>query len=77
MPFGELVVLATKAHIYVNSVVELDVMAVTRGHEVGVVKDIIDRYEDANTQYQEAVPHFRSGATLDHKTKMQLIAHMV
>lgn len=77
MPFGELVVLATKAYIYVNLIVRIEQIAISRGHEVGILRDIVEKYEDANATYSESIQHFRGGATLDQKTKMQLIAMMV
>lgn len=77
MPFAQLVVLATKAYIYTKLIIRIDEIAIRNGHEVGILKDIIERYEDANATYVETIPHFRSGSTLDQKTKLQLIAMMV
>ena len=77
MPFSRLVTWAVKAYIHNFLVVKLNTMEVTRGHEVGVVKDIIDDYKDANEQYEETLLNFRSGSMLDHKQKMFLISHML
>ena len=77
IPFSKLVVLATKAYIYNNSITTLETIAVQRGYDWGPIKDIIDGYSDANAEYEEERMHFRSGATLDQKTKAHLLSMMV
>ncbi len=77
MPFSELVILATKAHIFNKLVIAINHMEVTRGKEIGVVKDIIDDYRDANEQYKEKLLNFRSGSMQDEAQKRFLLAHML
>lgn len=53
-PFmAELVFLATKAYIYNQLVVILDMGALIGGQELGVIADIIRGYEDADRSYVE------------------------
>lgn len=44
---------AVKAYIYVNSIMTIESNLVTRGVELGVVKDIVSSYSDANEKYEE------------------------
>lgn len=53
--FEDLVVLATKAWIYVNTLVDMDVGAIEMGAEIGRIREIIDGYSDANEMYREMV----------------------
>ena len=77
LPFAALVVLATKAHIHNVLILRIDELAISRGREVGAVKDIIDRYEDANEQYLEKVQTFRSGAMMSKEQKLRLLEYML
>lgn len=53
MFFGELVTLAVKRYIHNKLVVSLDKGFISNGHEVSIVKDTIDKYEDASAMYKE------------------------
>jgi len=46
-------VLAVKAHIYVNTIINLNKGMVYGGHELSIIKDIIDEYKDSNQEYNE------------------------
>ena len=46
-------VLAVKAHIYVRSIINLNKGMVYAGHELSIIKDIIDEYKEANQEYNE------------------------
>jgi hypothetical protein len=50
--FADLVVLATKAYIYKNLSLEIDMAKLSGGREFGRYKEFIDDYRDANEQYQ-------------------------
>ena len=63
--FSRLCVLATKSYIYNNTVVDMDKAQLYGGQELGIIKDIIDGYSDAEEQYQEYLD-----------TKWQKIAYM-
>ena len=53
--FGEMVVLAVKAHIYNTLVVDLDEGFIRGGAALGRIREIIDGYADANQMYNEFV----------------------
>ena len=53
--FGEMVVLATKAHVYNTLIIDLDEGFIRGGATLGRVREIIDSYADANTMYNEFV----------------------
>ena len=46
-------VLAVKAHIYTNTIITLNKGIVYAGHELSIIKDIIDEYREANQDYNE------------------------
>lgn len=49
--FSDLVVLAVKAFIYNEYIIRLDVGEIHAGQNLGVFKDIIEEYKDANEMY--------------------------
>lgn len=51
--FFKLVNLATKAYIYRELRLQIDMYKLDGGRELGVYKEYIDNYADANDQYQE------------------------
>lgn len=53
LAFGELCVLAVKSHIYVNTVVPLDIGYIEGGATIGKISDIIDTYDSAEEDYLE------------------------
>lgn len=53
--FGELVVLATKAYIYNQLVIDLDEGQLRGGLPLGRIREIVDQYADANQMYNELV----------------------
>lgn len=53
MHYCKLVEYAVKAHIYNNNIVELDEGYMKGGHELGVVKNIIEGYADMADMYDE------------------------
>jgi len=50
--FGELCTWATKAYIYNTLIVDLNKGLIIGGHELSIIKDIIDSYQDAYEQYK-------------------------
>jgi len=57
--FSELVLLATKAHIWKKLVVAIDQNEVQNGYTLGSFKSIIDSYSDAYKSYQEQLQKWR------------------
>ena len=53
--FGELVVLATKAYVYNQLVIDLDEGQLRGGLPLGRIREIVDQYADANQMYNELV----------------------
>jgi len=51
--FGELCILATKSYIYNTLVVDLNKGLIVGGHEISIIKEIIDNYQDAYESYME------------------------
>lgn len=51
--FAKLVLLATQAWIYNNTVVEMDENELRNGRALGAIKRIIEKYETADTEYEE------------------------
>lgn len=59
----DLALCATKAWLWTKLVVEIDAAQVTGGMQMGVFKDIIDSYANANEEYQDRLMDV-SGASL-------------
>lgn len=53
LAFGELCVLAVKAHIYINMIIPMDIGYIEGGATLGKITDIIDSYSDAEAEYLE------------------------
>ena len=81
--FSKLCIYAVKAYIYTNMTVKLDRGYVYGGHELSVIKDIIDSYSDANELYSEYLTDVFQAATFSNdRTKMNnhiknTIGHLV
>lgn len=53
LKLSHMAVLVTKAHIYNTLIVRLNKGAIYAGHELSVIKDIIEDYKDAENEYRE------------------------
>lgn len=51
--FGELVILATKAHVYTKLAIAMDEGQLSGGLTLGRFKEFVDEYRDANQMYKE------------------------
>ena len=51
--YGQLVVYAVQAYIYTNLRTQLDQGALNGGQELGVIREIVDEFSDANELYRE------------------------
>ena len=47
---------AIKAYIYIELVLDIDEAVIRYGHDVPAVKNIVDKYEDANEDYMALLP---------------------
>ena len=77
--FSKLVVLAIKAYIYNNQLVKLGKGYLYNGHDLGVIKEIVDGYSDANEMYTDyletvwrEVAFMNDGMTHDRYIKSML-----
>lgn len=53
--FAQLVVLATKAFVYNNYIIEMDRGVLSGGQELGAIRNIVEEYRDANELFLEMV----------------------
>lgn len=53
LAFSKLCILAVKAYIHNYAIVKMGRSYISNGHELGIVKEIIDSYSDANNEYLE------------------------
>lgn len=79
MDFADLVVLATKAEIWLKNQVPMDTGYVKGGAQMGSYKEIIDSYSDAMEQYKTMLKtHWAVVDKLnDYETKKRLLTSLV
>lgn len=75
--FSEMCLYACQAYIYNTLIVKIDKAYIEAGSEIESIKNIIDKYEDAEEKYQEALMRFRGGTALDTQTKMMYLKYML
>lgn len=68
--FGELCLSATKMAIYNKLVVSFDMGFIKGGHEISVIKDIVDGYSDEHENYKELLTLWKKIATLNDQHRM-------
>lgn len=69
LEFARLVILATKAYIYQRLVVDIDRAFLSGGQDLGVFKEIVDQYRDAQQMYDEFLEQtWRKVALMADKT---------
>ena len=76
-PFAQCVVQATKAYIYNKLIFEIESNAVYHGMEIGVMKDIVSSYSEANERYTEALANFAGGEFFDPERTINILRNMV
>lgn len=71
LAFSKLCILATKSYIYNSLLIKIDKGYIYGGHELGVIKDVIDSYNGAEELYQEYLnTTFRKVAFINDSDKM-------
>lgn len=76
--FSELVVLATKAHIYTRTIIQLDEGAIRGGASLGRIREVIDSYADANQLYKEHLTErWRKAGVMANTTQHQRLLRYV
>lgn len=73
--FGQLCTLATKSWIFNNLEIEIDRNELVAGMALGKMKEVVERYSDAEEQYQELLDTRWSKAQLanDHVSSQRII----
>lgn len=76
-PFSLLCEFAIKAYIWTRLSVKLDSNAVFRGAEVGIVKDIVSDYRDANEKYDEQLLQLGGAEMFDSSRQYRFLSALV
>lgn len=76
-PFAEICLEAVKAYIYKKLIFKIESNAVMRGAEVGVMKDIVSSYADANEKYKELLLQVGGAETFDPVYQRNLLIKMI
>jgi hypothetical protein len=74
----KLVVMATKARIYLKLAIQMDLSELQGGQEIGRVREIIDSYSDQNEQYSEELKSFvKVAKVLDPESRSNIMYYML
>jgi hypothetical protein len=73
IPLAELVECALKCYIYTKLIVKLDKGFVEAGYELGSIKQIIDEYKEAFTEYKDKLMQFIGGSTMTHERMLNMM----
>lgn len=76
-PFEDLCEYAVKAYIYTNLIFSIETNMVHRGMELGVIKDIVSSYADANEKYNEALLALGGAEIYDPERLSGILQRMV
>lgn len=76
-PFAKVCVYAIKAYIYKKLIFNIETNAVFHGQEIGVMRDIVSTYADANEKYDEAMKGFAGGDFLDATRLKHVLTKML
>lgn len=68
---------AVQAYIYTNMIIDVESNVVFRGASIGVIKDIISDYRDANDKYQETMLQFQGASMYDPMRLKSLLQRCV
>jgi hypothetical protein len=68
--FGDLCVEKTKQYIYNKLIIDIDRGIIERGFEVGIIKDIIDDYRDANENYKDLLKRWSKQSYLSDPQRL-------
>lgn len=77
--FAQLCVLATKAYIYNHMVINLNRGAIEGGFDLGVIKEIIDGYADADELFLTYLEEtwFKTSRMNDHETHLRHVRNLM
>jgi enolase len=71
------VIEVTKQRKIDEMMIKLDGGYIEGGVEIGSIRAIIEKYEDSETEYDEALLQFRGGTALDTKSKLTYLGYML
>ena len=75
---SDLIVMAVKSYIYNKLIIDIDKAALSGGQEIGVVKTIIEKYEDLEQPYKDALDALRGALVVaDPDTMRELMLMML
>lgn len=78
MPLSKLILVATKAYIFKELSIKIDVGATLEGHQIGRIREIVDDYANTQEQYAELLDEFHGGAVImDPQTEANMIYWML
>lgn len=75
--FSQLCEYATKAYIYNKLIFDIETNAVLRGADIGVMREIVSNYSDANEKYDELIITMGGAETFDPRRLHGILARMV
>lgn len=75
--FKRLCVAAVKAYIYNTLIFEIETNVVYRGMDIGVMKDIVSSYSDANSTYNEELQQMTGREVMDSQRLSGIIKLMI
>lgn len=76
-PFIELCEFAVKAYIYTKLIFQIESNLVVYGADIGVMKDIVSQYADANEKYDEQIIQLGGAELLDADRLPGILMRMV
>lgn len=78
LSFGKLCLLAVKAYIYNNLIIQIDKAYIIGGVELTTIKDIVAGYIESSREYDELLTEkFIGAVTLDPRRMQNILKHMM
>lgn len=76
-PFAQICEYAVKAYIYNNLIFEIESNMVFKGADIGVMKEIVENYRDANEKYDELLIAVGGAEHLDTKRLKDILQRCI
>lgn len=76
-PFVHVCEAAVKAYIYTNLIMKIESNVVFRGAEIGVMRDIVNSYAEANERYEECLLQMGGAEVYDPQRLVGILRRMV
>lgn len=75
--FGDVCVAATKSYIYNNKIFDIESNVVYRGGDLGVIRELVSDYKDAEEKYKELLLTMGGTEIFDHDRLPNILRRMV